>query len=112
MSSRRATRLHSYSVGNGTTSLCVAIWNTESPLVYTMGLPVRTCSSPSSAMISVPDAGTLPRIPRPIASSNGSTISGGNPSGYSGNGSSSRIPIISQCPVVVSLPADRSVARP
>ena len=63
-------------------------------------------------MISVPDAGTLPRIPRPIASSNGTTISGGNPSGYSGNGSSSRIPIISQCPVVVSLPADRSVARP
>ena len=39
-------------------------------------------------------------------------ISGGNPSGYSGNGSSSRIPIISQCPVVVSLPAERSVARP
>ena len=32
--------------------------------------------------------------------------------GYSGNGSSSRMPIISQCPVVVSLPADRSVARP
>ena len=63
-------------------------------------------------MISVPEAGSLPRIDWPIARSNGSTISAGNPSGYSGNGSSSRIPIISQCPVVVSLPAERSVARP
>ena len=80
--------------------------------MYTIGSPVRRCSSPSSAMISVPDAGTLPRIRRPIASSNGPTISGGNPSGYNGNGSSSRMPIISQCPVVVSFPAERSVARP
>ena len=63
-------------------------------------------------MIAVPDAGTLPSTPRPIADSNGSNTSGGNPSGYKGNGRSSRMPIISQCPVVVSLPADTSVARP
>ena len=63
-------------------------------------------------MISVPDAGTLPSTERPIAASNGSITSGGNPFGYKGNGSSRRMPIISQCPVVVSLPAESSVARP
>ena len=63
-------------------------------------------------MISVPEAGMLPRTWRPIARSKGSMISGGNPWGYSGNGSPSSIPIISQCPVVVSLPAETSVARP
>src|SRR3954462_6595254 len=63
-------------------------------------------------MISVPEAGTLPKTPCPIAAENGSMISGGNPSGYSGNGVSSRMPIISQWPVVVSLPAENSVARP
>ncbi len=47
-------------------------------------------------MISVPEAATLPRISRPIARSNGSTISAGNPFGYSGNGCSRTIPAISQ----------------
>jgi hypothetical protein len=105
-------RHHSYNVGSGTTSVWVATWKTESPLVYTIGFPVRRCSSPSRAMISVPDAGSLPSTSRPIRSWNGSMISGGNPSGYSGNGSSSTTPDISQWPVVVSLPAERSVRRP
>ena len=63
-------------------------------------------------MISVPDAAMLPSTGRPMARSNGSTISGGNPFGYSGNGWSRTIPAISQWPVVVSLPAERSVSRP
>ena len=108
----RATWHHSYRRSSGTTSVCAAIWNTESPLVYTIGLPVRRCSGPSSAMISVPDAGTLPRAGRPIRSWNGCMISGGKPSGYRGKGRSSTIPAISQWPVVVSLPAERSVSRP
>jgi hypothetical protein len=83
-----AIRHHSYSCSNGTTSTWQATWNTESALVYTMGRPVRTCSSPSSAMISVPEAATLPRTSLPMASSNGRMTSGGNPSGYVENGSS------------------------
>src|SRR5262245_40402707 len=63
-------------------------------------------------MISVPEAGTLPSTSRPIWRSNGSMISGGKPFGYSGKGSVRTIPAISQCPVVVSLPAERSVRRP
>ncbi len=63
-------------------------------------------------MISVPEAGTLPRTRRPMARSKGSITSGGNPSGYRGNGRSSTIPAISQWPVVVSFPAERSVRRP
>ena len=39
-------------------------------------------------------------------------ISGGNPCGKSGNGLSRWMPAISQCPVVVSLPGEASVARP
>ena len=35
-----------------------------------MGLPVRTCSSPSSFRISVPEAGLLPSVLRPICFSN------------------------------------------
>src|SRR6266508_489974 len=109
---RRATRHHWYRVGSGTTSACAAIWNTESPLVYTMGRPVRRCSSPSCSMISVPDAAVLPSTKRPIASSNGWMTSGGKPFGYKGNGRSRTMPHISQWPVVVSLPAERSVSRP
>ena len=37
-----------------------------------MGRPVATCSSPSSSMMPVPEAGRLQRIRRPIAASNGS----------------------------------------
>src|SRR4029077_2630193 len=77
-----------------------------------MGRPVARCSGPSSSMISVPEAGRLPSTRRPIACSNGVRTAGGDPSGNSGNAWSSRIPIISQCPVVVSLPAETSVARP
>ena len=63
-------------------------------------------------MIAVPEAGRLQSTRRPTTASNGSSTSGGNPSGYVGNGCSSTTPIISQCPVVVSLPAPRSASRP
>ena len=63
-------------------------------------------------MISVPDAGTLPSTPRPVASANASTTSGGNPSGYVGIGSGVTMPMSSQWPMVVSLPAERVVRRP
>ena len=51
-----------------------------------MGRPVRICSSPSRSIISVPDAGRFHRTGRPTAFSKGSMTSGGNPSGYVGNG--------------------------
>ncbi len=63
-------------------------------------------------MISVPEAGTLPITPRPVASANASTTSGGKPSGYVGMGSGVTMPISSQWPMVVSLPAERVVRRP
>ena len=63
-------------------------------------------------MMPVPEAGRLHSTCRPIAASNGSMTSGGKPSGYVGNGRSSTTPIISQWPVVVSLPAPRSARRP
>ncbi len=77
-----------------------------------MGLPVFTCSSPSSFIISVPDATLLPRTFRPILFSNSSISSGGKPSGYTGKGLSNITPASSQCPVVVSFPADFSAAFP
>ncbi len=78
-----------------------------------MGLPVFTCSSPSTLMISVPDAGMLPRIPgTEVSRINLSITDGGNPFGYVGNAWSKMIPAISQCPVVVSLPLERSAHRP
>ena len=46
-----------------------------------MGRPVATCSSPSSSMMPVPEAGRLQSTRRPIAASNGSMTSGGKPSG-------------------------------
>ena len=63
-------------------------------------------------MISVPLAGTFPRTPRPVWFMNGSITSSGNPCGYVGIASGVRIPISSQCPVVVSLPRDRSSSLP
>ena len=78
-----------------------------------MGLPVRTCSSPSALMISVPDAGMLPRTPGTFASAtNRSMTSVGKPSGYVGKAFSSTMPAISQWPVVVSFPFERSAQRP
>ena len=71
----RAISHQLYSSLTGTTSSWQATWNTESADVYTIGLPVRTCSSPSSSMMPVPDAGRLQRMPRPMAASKGSTIS-------------------------------------
>ena len=47
-------------------------------------------------MISVPEAARFPSTVLPISCSNAPIRSGGNPFGYKGNGSSSRIPIISQ----------------
>src|SRR5919198_2311395 len=77
-----------------------------------MGRPVERCSSPSSSMMSVPEAGLLPSTFRPIASSNGWITASGKPFGYVGKGRSRTTPAISQCPVVLSLPAERSVSRP
>src|SRR5262245_46423459 len=63
-------------------------------------------------MISVPEAGLLPRTPRPVWFMNGSITSSGKPCGYVGNAVGVTTPIISQCPVVVSLPLERSIRRP
>ena len=63
-------------------------------------------------MISVPDATTLPMVPRPMRRSNSAIISAGKPCGNVGNGRSSTIPIISQWPVTESLPGDASAMRP
>src|SRR6187551_3481702 len=63
-------------------------------------------------MISVPDAGLLPSTPRPVWFMNGSMTSSGKPCGYVGNAVGVTTPIISQCPVVVSLPFERSSSRP
>ena len=41
----------------------------------------RMCSAPSSSMISVPDATTLPIVPRPMRRSNSAISSGGKPVG-------------------------------
>src|SRR6202453_2678912 len=77
-----------------------------------MGKPVRTCSSPSSFRISVPDAGLFPSVRRPIWFSNSAINAFGNPPGYTGNAWSSQIPAISQCPVVVSFPGERVAPLP
>jgi hypothetical protein len=78
-----------------------------------MGLPVRWCSSPSSWMMTVPLAARLPRTPgTPMARAQGSTISGGKPRGKSARGSARTRPIISQWPVVLSLPWERSAILP
>ena len=63
-------------------------------------------------MISVPDAGRLPRTPRPVLCMNGSITSCGNPCGYVGIAVGVTTPISSQWPVVVSLPFERSISRP
>ena len=74
-----------------------------------MGRPVRRCSSPSSSMIWVPEAAPVAqdraadRAPRTARSPRA-----GSRPGRAGTGSRSTMPIISQCPVVVSLPAERS----
>ncbi len=63
-------------------------------------------------MISVPDAATLPITGRPVAVENASITSAEKPCGYVGNGRSVTMPIISQWPVVVSIPRLRSRRRP
>src|SRR5262245_28983536 len=70
------------------------------------------CSAPRRSIISVPDATTLPSVPRPIRCSNSAITSAGNPCGNVGNGRSSTMPIISQWPVTESLPGDASAIRP
>jgi hypothetical protein len=84
-----------------------AIWSTESAEVYRIGFPVRKCSGPRSSMICVPLAGKLPRNVTFASRSIADTNSGGKCSN-SPNGSSSITPANSQCPVVLSFPADRS----
>src|SRR6185437_3541845 len=63
-------------------------------------------------MISVPDAATFPITGLPVAFENAAITSSGKPSGYVGNGRSVTMPIISQWPVVVSMPRLRSRRRP
>src|SRR6266568_2176460 len=110
---RRAMAHHRYSSSSGTVSSWAAIWNTESAEVYTIGFPVRWCSSPSSWMITVPLAARFARMPgTPVSRTKGSTTSGGKPRGKSASPSFRTIPIISQWPVIVSLPFDRSAIRP
>src|SRR5882762_9302964 len=63
-------------------------------------------------MIAVPDAALLPSQPRPVRRANSSSIGTGNPRGYVRNGFSSNTPQISQCPVILSFPADAGRATP
>src|SRR3954469_1939637 len=70
------------------------------------------CSSPSSSRITVPEAALLPSVLRPMRRSYSAMTSAGKPFGYVRNGSSTMRPIISQWPVVVSLPAVSSAIRP
>src|SRR2546422_11369972 len=63
-------------------------------------------------MIAVPDAALLPSQPRPVRRANSSSMGTGTPRGYVRNGFSSNPPQISQCPVVLSFPADAGRATP
>ena len=63
-------------------------------------------------MICVPDAALLPSTPRPVRRENSAMISGAKPPGNVGNARSITMPIISQCPVTESFPADASAMRP
>src|SRR6185369_4509596 len=57
-------------------------------------------------------AGSLPSRPRPDAARRASVISGGKPCGNVAIARSVTRPAISQCPVMVSLPADASFITP
>ena len=63
-------------------------------------------------MMAVPEAVSLPSTPLPVASENAAITSLGKPSGYVGNGRSNTTPQSSQCPAVLSLPADSGSATP
>ena len=63
-------------------------------------------------MIAVPEAVLLPMSPRPAAARSASVISGGKPLGKVGSASVVTRPAISQCPVMVSLPAEASRIAP
>ena len=57
-------------------------------------------------MMSVPLPTTFPTTGRPVRRSNSAMTSWGKPRGYVGNGASRTTPHSSQCPVVLSFPAD------
>src|SRR6267378_7319340 len=63
-------------------------------------------------MIAVPEAALLPSQPRPERRANSSSNGTGKPRGYVRNAFSSSTPQISQCPVVLSFPADAGRATP
>ncbi len=64
-------------------------------------------------MITVPLAARFARTPgTPVSRTKASTIWGGKPCGNRASPSRSTIPIISQWPVVVSFPFERSAIRP
>ena len=62
-------------------------------------------------MIAVPDAALLPSTPRPVRRENSEMISARSHVGTSGT-PGRPIPIISQCPVTESFPAEASAIRP
>src|SRR5207248_4182393 len=64
------------------------------------------------SIIAVPEAALLPIQPRLVRRANSSSNGTGKPFGYVGNAFSSTTPQISQCPVVLSFPADAGRATP
>ena len=74
--------------------------------------PVLICSSPNSSRIAVPEADLFPITFLPVRLSNSSISSFGKPVSVKvTKGISVLIPIISQCPVIVSLPLLASLSR-
>ena len=63
-------------------------------------------------MTSVPEYGLLTITPLPVFSEKALIISLGNPFGYVGSGFGDTSPAISQCPIIVSLPIERSMHLP
>ena len=79
-----------------------------------MGFPVRWCSSPSSWMISVPLAARFARMPghAGLLHEGLDDLRREAVAGRRASPSLSTIPIISQWPVMVSFPCERSAIRP
>src|SRR5258706_3193621 len=77
-----------------------------------MSAPDRMCSGPSSSRMAVPEAALFPSTPRLVCLEHSATISCEKPCAKPGNGRLNTTPIISQCPVTESFPADASAIRP
>ena len=106
MVSSLATSQQRYSSSSPKVSSLPQICSTESAEVYTIICPVAISSSASSSRISVPLALLLPMMVRPVLADSSSISSFGKPVSVKvWNGVVTCSPIISQCPVMVSLPA-------